>query len=320
MRRFFVCLMICSACGSSDPSNSGSTDTGDSNNNGSSFGRTCTITTAGVTTCMDYTGSKYIQNDIQSACSAFHGTYGSSGCAKTDISGSCVATPNADNSYAVTYYFPSSMTLEEARTSCTIMSGTFTAGTKAACTATAGTAVLDGQNEQRTRYQAATAAVGQSCQSETQTRACHNGAWDTWSGTYQEEACAVSAGSCQGQATACTALADSLSCYSQLGCDGWQSAGCAATEASFAYNCSNWTYYANAEQVCNGIPGCYWLGSSCGGGVQYCEYKSSTECSSLASQGFYCEWAAAQCTGTVTACSSLLTSDTCAMQSGCSWQ
>ncbi len=48
---------------------------------------------------------------------------------------------------------------------------------------------VHGQVAERTRYQAATVAYGQSCQEETQTQTCNNGTWSAWTGTFTFEGC-----------------------------------------------------------------------------------------------------------------------------------
>lgn len=48
-----------------------------------------------------------------------------------------------------------------------------------------------GTIEPRLRYAAETVNVGDQCQSETQTRACDDGTWTAWSGSYPETTCIV---------------------------------------------------------------------------------------------------------------------------------
>jgi len=48
-----------------------------------------------------------------------------------------------------------------------------------------------GEIEERTRYAASSVPFGSECASETQSRACFDGAWAPWSGTHAAIACTV---------------------------------------------------------------------------------------------------------------------------------
>jgi hypothetical protein len=49
----------------------------------------------------------------------------------------------------------------------------------------------NGALEKRTRYKESSVAFGSSCTSEIQTRSCDKGQWSSWSGTFEEGACAA---------------------------------------------------------------------------------------------------------------------------------
>ena len=244
---------MCAACGSSDQPG-GKPEGGNANDGTTSsaaaISRACTVNTASVNACVEYTGAGFTQEAIQAACAEAQGVYYTPFACKTDdLAGSCAAMVNADPDYEVTYYYGSAMSLDDASAWCTTVGGSFAAGTKAACTDSPGVTVLDGSSEARERYAASVGLGDVACQSETQTRVCSNGAWGPWSGTYQAEQC-TSDIPCVGTPDPCDFMITPVSCGAQHGCE-WSTGHCSGTPTA---ECSSLFLYRDG---CDGQAGCW---------------------------------------------------------------
>jgi hypothetical protein len=84
----------------------------------------CQQTSAGISFCIDYSGSAATMSTVQSGCSMAMGTYSAGACATADRVGRCtVALAGANITQTINYY--GAANLEVARTACMSQMGTF---------------------------------------------------------------------------------------------------------------------------------------------------------------------------------------------------
>ena len=91
----------------------------------------CTFNTGGLTTCYDYTGSAYTTTTAQSLCTSTTvsgttgGSYSTAACSSSGRVGSCTVNSGQTSAYILRYL--SGFGTQTAQSSCTLLSGSFTA-------------------------------------------------------------------------------------------------------------------------------------------------------------------------------------------------